>query len=153
MKTKFVLGAVIGITLITLGATPAMFLLQLAYALRESFREDFTTKAPVAISGDNVYVSWWTNKTGNDEVMFRASADAGKTFGDRINLSNTTNSDSQDAEIAADGIRVTVTWWESNQTSNEPVMKISTDAGKTFGPLLILAANGTIGTGEAKPLL
>ncbi len=115
MKTKFVLGAVIGITLITLGATPAMFLLQLAYALRESFREDFTTKAPVAISGDNVYVSWWTNKTGNDEVMFRASADAGKTFGDRINLSNTTNSDSQDAEIAADGIRVTVTWWESRK--------------------------------------
>ena len=24
-------------------------------------------KAPPAITGDNVYVAWWTNKTGNDE--------------------------------------------------------------------------------------
>ena len=42
--------------------------------------------APPAITGDNVYVAWWTNKTGNDEVLFRASTDAGKTFGDKINL-------------------------------------------------------------------
>jgi hypothetical protein len=27
--------------------------------------------APLAVSGDNIYVAWWTNKTGNDEVMFR----------------------------------------------------------------------------------
>src|SRR5206468_5327400 len=153
MKTKFVLGAVIGITLITLGATPAMFLLQQVYALRESFREDFTTKVPVAISGDNVYVSWWTNKTGNDEVMFRSSTDAGKTFGDKINLSNTTNSESQDVEIAADAVKVVVAWWERNQTSNEPVKIISDGGGKTFGPLLKLATNGTISTGEVKPLI
>lgn len=30
-------------------------------------------KAPPAITGDNVYVAWRTNKTGNDEVLFRAS--------------------------------------------------------------------------------
>ena len=31
-------------------------------------------KAPIATSGDkNVYVTWWSNKTGNDEVMFKAS--------------------------------------------------------------------------------
>lgn len=29
-------------------------------------------KAPPAITGDNVYVAWRTNKTGNDEVLFRA---------------------------------------------------------------------------------
>jgi hypothetical protein len=33
--------------------------------------------APPAITGDNIYVAWWTNKTGNDEVLFRASTDAG----------------------------------------------------------------------------
>ena len=32
-------------------------------------------------------------KLGNDEVMYRMSSDAGKTFTDRINLSNTPNSD------------------------------------------------------------
>jgi hypothetical protein len=85
--------------------------------------------------------------------MFRVSSDAGKTFSDVIDLSNSTNSDSQDAEIAADGVRVAITWWERNQTSNEPVMIISDDGGKTFSPLLRLCTNGTISTGEVKPLI
>jgi hypothetical protein len=124
-----------------------------AYALGESFPQEFSKKVPVAISGDNIYLTWSSNKTGNDEVMFRVSSDAGKTFSDVIDLSNSTNSDSQDAEIAADGVRVAITWWERNQTSNEPVMIISDDGGKTFGPLLRLSTNGTISTGEVKPLI
>jgi hypothetical protein len=85
--------------------------------------------------------------------MFRASTDKGETFGDKINLSNTTNADSTRAEIDSDETNVVVTWWETNQTDDTPVMKVSTDAGKTFGPLLKLSTNGTIGTGEAKQLL
>jgi hypothetical protein len=41
---------------------------------------------------------------------------------------------------------VVVSWWERNQTAEEPVAKISTDNGATFGPLLKLATNGTIGS-------
>ena len=103
-------------------------------------------KAPIAISGDNTYIAWWSNKTGNDEVMFRASNDAGASFADKINLSNSTGADSQDVEIAADGDNVIVTWWERNQTAEEPVARISSDAAATFGPLLRLATNGTIGS-------
>ncbi|MCC2649207.1 MAG: hypothetical protein K0R16_2012, partial [Nitrososphaeraceae archaeon] len=55
---------------------------------------------PIATSDNNVYITWWTNKTGNDEIMFRASTDNGVTFGDKMNLSNTTEADSDDAEIA-----------------------------------------------------
>ena len=57
--------------------------------------------APIATSGDNIYITWWSNKTGNEEVMFRASTDNGATFGDKINLSNTTATDSDDAEIGS----------------------------------------------------
>ena len=103
--------------------------------------------APIAISDDNTYIAWWTNKTGNDEVMFRASTDGGTTFTDKINLSNSTDAESQDVEIAADGDYVIISWWERNQTSEEPVVRVSTDAGATFGPLLKLANNGTIGSG------
>jgi hypothetical protein len=110
-------------------------------------------KAPAAITGDNIYVAWWTNKTGNDEVMFRASTDKGQTFGDKMNLSNTTNANSTRVEIDSDETNVVVTWWETNQTEDTPVMKVSTDFGKTFGPLLKLTTNGTLGTGKAKPLL
>ncbi|HET6715922.1 MAG TPA: hypothetical protein VFG90_02240 [Nitrososphaeraceae archaeon] len=56
-------------------------------------------KAPMVASGDNLYIVWWTNKSGNWEVMFRASNDAGETIGDKINLSNSTDADSQNAGI------------------------------------------------------
>nr|MDQ4013181.1 hypothetical protein [Thermoproteota archaeon] len=101
--------------------------------------------APAVISGDNVYITWWSNRTGNDEVMFRASTDGGATFSDKINLSNTTAAESEDAEIAAEGANVIVTWWERNQTASEPVARLSTDNGATFGQTLNLATDGTIG--------
>ena len=107
-------------------------------------------RAPTAITGDNVYVAWWTNKTGNDEVNFRASTDGGATFGEKINLSNTTDAASTRTEIDSDADSVVVTWWESNQTSDAPVMRVSTDNGATFGPALTLAANGTLGEEEVE---
>jgi hypothetical protein len=60
-----------------------------------------------------------------------------------------TKSDSQDAEIAAAGNNVYITWWERNQTMNEPVIKVSNDNGKTFGEKIMLSNNAT----TAKPLL
>lgn len=104
-------------------------------------------KAPPAITGDNVYLAWWTNDTANsnEEVMFRASTDGGQSFGDRINLSNTTDADSTRVEIDSDADSVVVTWWETNQTDDTPVIRVSNDNGATFGPQLQLATNGTIG--------
>lgn len=104
--------------------------------------------APIDISGDNIYIAWPANTTGNDEVMFRSSNDGGASFSDKINLSNTTNADSQDVEIEADGDNVIVTWWERNQIADEPVVRISTDNAETFGPVLKLATNGTIGQAD-----
>ena len=46
--------------------------------------------------------------------MFRASTDGGQTFGDKINLSNSTDAESKNAEIAAAGRIVYVSWWETN---------------------------------------
>jgi hypothetical protein len=98
-------------------------------------------QAPIATSGDkNVYVSWPSNKTGNDEVMFKASTDGGKTFVNKMNLSNSPKSESQDVQIAASGNNVYVTWWERNQTMNEPFIRTSNDNGKTFGSVIMLSA-------------
>jgi hypothetical protein len=102
-------------------------------------------KAPPAITGENVYIAWPSNETGRDEVMFRASTDGGASFGDKINLSNTTDADSTRVEIDSDADSVVVTWWETNETDDTPVMKVSNDNGATFGPQLQLATNGTIG--------
>jgi hypothetical protein len=154
MNTRIILGVMVMIILGTttgISATLTVSQSQQAYAFANieiNFR-----MAPPAITGDNVYVAWWTNKTGNDEVLFRASTDKGQTFGDKINLSNTTDAESTRVEIDSDGDSVVVTWWETNETSDTPVMKVSNDFGKTFGPLLKLASNGTIASGEAEPAL
>jgi len=70
-------------------------------------------KVPIAVSdlGEYAYIVWWTNKTGNDEVMFRSSTDGGKTFGDKVNLSNSTSADSIDAELATAGENVIIVTW------------------------------------------
>ena len=105
-------------------------------------------KAPVIISGDNAYIVWFNDQNtpnNNSELLFRSSIDSAVTFADKINLSNTTTADSINAEIAADGSNVIVTWWERNATSEEPVLRASKDNGATFGPILRLASNGTIG--------
>ena len=117
----------------------------LAVAIPVSRRE-----APIVVSGDNIYVAWFTNNTANnnEEVMFRASNDAGATFSDKINLSNTTDADSWRVEISAEGENVVVSWWETNQTSDVPVARVSTDAGETFGELIMIGTNGTIGVTE-----
>jgi hypothetical protein len=150
IHTKITLGVIIMIALV--GAIIATTMLQVSWAVVHT--EPWAkANAPVAITGDNVYVAWWTNQSGNEEVMFRASKDKGQTFGDKINLSNTTDADSTRVEIDSDTNSVVVTWWETNKTSDTPVMKVSNDFGKTFGPMLKLAGNGTIASGEVKPVL
>ena len=84
-KTSTTLGVILSaITLvitIALAGLGSSLIIQSATAL--------LAYAPMATSGDNVYVAWPSNKTGNNnEVMFRASTDNGATFGNKTNLSN-----------------------------------------------------------------
>jgi hypothetical protein len=139
MNNGNVLRIILGISL--LGST-----LIATTTLGEAFAPT-SRRAPASVTGDDVYVAWWTNNTfnNNDEVNFRASTDGGQTFGDKINLSNTTDFDSSNVEVDSDGDSVVVTWWETNQTSETPVMRVSNDNGATFGSILQLAPNGTIG--------
>ncbi len=80
--TTFVLSATI-LVIVSFGTPLAItHLLQSAEAQiggllkREaSTTTDEPSKAPVVVSGDNIYLAWWTNSTsenGNEEVMFRA---------------------------------------------------------------------------------
>jgi hypothetical protein len=132
-------GVILAVFLIfTIGVEPL-------YAWIEPDTDPVKRKAPSVITGENVYVVWFTDKgmpNANGEVIFRASSDGGATFGDKINLSNTSDTDYIDAEIAAEGDKVIVTWCERNQTDSIPVAKISNDNGKTFGELLKLGLMG-----------
>jgi plastocyanin len=151
MDTKSILVIIFGIIFFTAGTT--FSILQSAAGLMGDASVRITEpKAPMVASGDNLYIVWWTNKSGNWEVMFRASNDTGETIGDQINLSNSIDADSQNAEMVAQDDNVYVSWWETstnpaNKTS-ESVLRISNDNGATFGPILMLGDNGTLSAGS-----
>jgi hypothetical protein len=98
-------------------------------------------KAPIAISGDNVYVTWWGNSSGNYEVMFKASDDGGQTFGDKISLSNSINGTSVEADIATSGDNVYVTFADNKSGFADAYIITSNDNGKTFNPAILLTDN------------
>jgi hypothetical protein len=108
--------------------------LQSAYAFSWPCIDRTEGKAPMAVSGDNLYVAWWGNGTGNSEVMFKASNDNGQTFGDKINLSNSTNGTSVEAGVAASGNNVYVTYWDNKTGVGMAYLRASNDNGQTFGP-------------------
>lgn len=143
MKKLFTMKGIVIIGVIVLLGTTTIA----GMTLREAFAPNNGRAAIPAIIGDNVYVAWWTNNTANknEDVLFRASTDGGNTFSDKINLSNSPNSNSSRVSISSDSDNVAVTWWEANKTTDTPVMRVSNDNGETFGPVLKLAANGTIG--------
>jgi hypothetical protein len=141
MNAKNIIVVILGITLTTMLATSV--LQHSSYAVFNSKKGE--PAVPIS-AGDNVYIVWGSNKTGHPEVMFRASTDGGKIFSDKLNLSNSSQSDSTDAAVTAGGNQVSVTWWETNETSAEPLVRTSSDNGQTFGPAMNLATNGTIGS-------
>ena len=150
-EMTFVTVVTIVVRVSNMATTPVSALLS---STRQAGYTVLDPEVPSVVSGDNIYMAWWTNNTenGNEEVMFRASNDGGQTFGDKINLSNSSDADSWRVEITGEGENVVVSWWETNQTSDVPVARVSNDAGETFGPLMMLAANGTLGSGEAEEI-
>lgn len=150
-EMTFVTVVTIVVLVSNMATTPVAALLS---STRQAGYTVLDPEVPSVVSGDNIYMAWWTNNTenGNEEVMFRASNDGGQTFGDKINLSNSSDADSWRVEITGEGENVVVSWWETNQTSDVPVARVSNDAGETFGPLMMLAANGTLGSGEAEEI-
>ena len=142
MKNQTPAGLIAIAILTAIGLTTSISLIEQDVRAPASVRS-----APPVVIGDNVYVAWWSNNTanGNNEVLFRVSTDGGASFSDKVNLSNTNDSESERVELDSDGESVVVTWWETNETDEIPNMRVSNDDGETFGPILRLGANGTIG--------
>jgi hypothetical protein len=109
-------------------------------------------RASIAMSGDNIYLTWWDNKTGNNEVFFAASNNGGNTFDKEINLSNAKGG-SADSQITAQGNNVYVTWWDNKTGDWQVFSRASNENGKTFGDAVMLKSigNSPVKTLKAPP--
>ena len=66
----------------------------------------------IAVSGNNVYVTWFDDTPGNFDIFFAASNNNGTSFGTPINISNNTG-DSLFQQMALSGNNVYVTWHDT----------------------------------------
>jgi hypothetical protein len=126
----------------------------------------FSEHPQIAISGNNVYIAWIDDNTSssqstkiskNKEILFRKSIDGGNTFDKIINLSNSSNADSYNQEIAAAENNVYIVWQDipgqtadydtasginadkngdrsniSDKKNSSIILRASTDGGDTF---------------------
>jgi hypothetical protein len=100
-----------------------------------------------AASNNNEYVAWWDNTTGNWEVSFAKSSDGGKTFGNPINVSNSSDTRSVGARMAAQGNNVYISWIDITPGQKHVMFRSSNDNGQTFGNPVIVYGNTTSTTG------
>ena len=93
--------------------------------------------SPMASSGDNLYIVWPDNKTGNWELFFTKSENGGATFETPFNISNNT-SFSANATILSHENHISVTWWDNKTGVIEPFVRSSHDFGDSFNAPLML---------------
>ena len=145
-----IIATIISITIIGLGASPMLLrLLPIVAEAKVGIIDDHDygrvysgPRASMAVSANNnIYLTWWDNKTGNNEVYFSGSNDAGKSF-KPINLSNDKGG-SADSQIAASGNNVYVSWWDNKTGNWEVFSRSSTDNGTTFGNAVVLKSIGS----------
>jgi hypothetical protein len=89
----------------------------------------------ISKSGNNVYVVWRDDSTGDGDIYFRRSTSNGDSFGSTKNLSNDPN-ESRDPEVAAIGNKVYVAWIDVDLDFDFPdelFFRRSTNEGDSFG--------------------
>jgi hypothetical protein len=86
----------------------------------------------IVIEGNTVVVAWLEDPPG--EIFTARSSDAGITFDEPVNRSNTTGDLSYVPNLAIENDVVVLTWVEDISGNDEIFMVRSTDAGITFDP-------------------
>ena len=92
----------------------------------------FSTFPQIAMSGDNVVITWQEFISDNNEIFAAMSMDGGATFGTGFNVSET-DTESSRPQIAMSGDNVVITWQEDLPGNPEIFAAMSMDGGATFG--------------------
>jgi hypothetical protein len=96
----------------------------------------FSEHPQIASVGNHIYVVWVDDSSGEREIMFSKSSDSGKTFSNRIVVSQDSLSPYH-VELAAEGKNVYIVWNSFGiEMSNIILLTKSNNEGKIFGELI-----------------
>jgi hypothetical protein len=103
----------------------------------------------IAVFGDNVYVVWLDQNEDRTNILLRASADGGTTFGRTVSISSNAN-DETFPKIAVYGSSVYIAWnmvnEELDQIENDGLFFVrSSDGGHTFDNTMKLNRENNFG--------
>ncbi len=87
----------------------------------------------VAASGASVHVVWYDMRTGNAEIFYKRSTDAGATWQPDTALTNDP-AGSYLPSIGVSGNQIHVSWFDERDGNKELYYKRSLDGGLTWGP-------------------
>jgi glutaredoxin len=94
----------------------------------------------LAANGNNVYVVWTNDTTGNADINFRKSSDYGNKFAGEKNLSENLTRSSFNPKIAAlDREKIHITWTAGTNYESDIFFTASGDAGEHFDNALNLS--------------
>lgn len=84
------------------------------------------------MSGNNIYITWENDGSGNFDIFVAKSTDSGNTFSAPVNVSNNPKS-SGAPQIIASGNDVYVIWMDNDPGNYDIFVAKSTDNASTFG--------------------
>jgi hypothetical protein len=114
--------------------------LYFGHSINLSNNEGLSESANTVAYGNNVYVVWQDNSTGNGDIYLRRSTDGGQVFQDILNLSNNTGS-SQIPQIAVSGNNVYVVWQDNSTGNGDIYLRGSANNGDYFAKRRNLSNN------------
>jgi len=85
----------------------------------------------IAVAGANIYVVWYDDTPGNNEIYFKRSTDGGETWEGAKRLTSNPGA-SQAPAIAANGSKVYVVWLDDTTGNKEIYLRKSADGGATW---------------------
>lgn len=94
----------------------------------------FSSVSPsIAVSGLAVYVVWFDNRDGNEEIYSKRSIDGGGSWGTDIRMTNNT-AISRNPSVTASGSAAHVVWEDNREGNWEIYYKGSIDEGVNWDP-------------------
>jgi hypothetical protein len=95
----------------------------------------FSEHPQIAAVGDNIYIAWVDDSSGERKIMFCKSPDSGMTFSENIVVAQNTIGPHH-AELAAKGKNVYIIWnGFDTEINNKVLFSKSDDEGETFREL------------------